>query len=331
MNNKPHRALEWLHKVGRVNRDIWLAHDIARHQRRWPEHVFAPTEITERLMGELGIAIPAEWAPVVAALSAWRSTQGIYRFAPALLDALLATPVTGEIPREVLHRIPEWCVYLEIEREINGWHVHGAWAYLDLLERPHDSGALTEALRLVILHGGNDECLTYTIPLPDTVDASVARATFWAPADYAAPSLEHVGSVIEPIVSLLLYVGSTNAEIRDPKTPSRTPSRPKVQVDKHGRSRWYAAQQATIWETGTRLGAALDAAKARTTSPTSSPTGRTVRPHVRRAHWHHVWIGPRDDSQKRRLELKWWSPILVNFGDGEKPDAATIRPVEGNR
>ena len=49
----------------------------------------------------------------LAALGSWRATQGIYRFDPALYAAVVDTPVDGDIPCDVLYRLPEWCVYIE--------------------------------------------------------------------------------------------------------------------------------------------------------------------------------------------------------------------------
>ncbi len=51
---------------------------------------------------------------LVGTMAAWRPTQGIYRFATNLLDELWDTPVTGDLPSDLLHRLPEWCVYIEL-------------------------------------------------------------------------------------------------------------------------------------------------------------------------------------------------------------------------
>lgn len=36
------------------------------------------------------------------------------------------------------------------------------------------------------------------------------------------------------------------------------------------------------------------------------------KPHPRRAHWHHYWVGSRKDEASRRLVLKWLPEIVVN-------------------
>ena len=53
------------------------------------------------------------------------------------------------------------------------------------------------------------------------------------------------------------------------------------------------------------------------------PTG--PRPHVRRAHWHGFWSGPRE-SDARKLSLKWLPPIQDNLDLGDDLPAV-VRPV----
>lgn len=52
-------------------------------------------------------------ASEAAFFGAWRTTQGVYRFDPTLYGELVATPVTGPIPTDILKRLPEWAVYVE--------------------------------------------------------------------------------------------------------------------------------------------------------------------------------------------------------------------------
>lgn len=42
-------------------------------------------------------------------------------------------------------------------------------------------------------------------------------------------------------------------------------------------------------------------------------TGREMTPHLRRAHWHHYWVGAKGDPNRYRV-LKWIDPIFVNQG-----------------
>jgi hypothetical protein len=74
------------------------------------------------------------------------------------------------------------------------------------------------------------------------------------------------------------------------------------------------------------MGAAIRKAKIAIESEDRGGTHASPRPHVRRAHWHTYWTGPRKDPQKRKPVLKWLSPILVNVEDGADMPV-TIRKV----
>jgi len=98
--------------------------------------------------------------------------------------------------------------------------------------------------------------------------------------------------------------------------------------------RLFAADGPREWDVGVRIGAALRAAYAREeTGGEAATTGRHVRPHVRRAHWHTVLSGKRKredgttiPASEQRRELRWMPPIAVAINDaGELP--SVIRPV----
>jgi hypothetical protein len=68
------------------------------------------------------------------------------------------------------------------------------------------------------------------------------------------------------------------------------------------------------FDIGFRQGAALRAAEQSARDSASEVTGRTVAPHVRRAHWHHFWVGSRDAAD-RNLVLHWIAPTFVGVKD----------------
>lgn len=119
-----------LDQVGRDLPDIWAQHADwmaqARAEAPWPNWCYAP----------LAAAAPIFDRPLLAAkvtaLAAWRMTQGIYRVDPTLRDALVSTPLDGAIPFEVLLRMPEWCVYVELPplQTLRGI-AHGVWAWVE--------------------------------------------------------------------------------------------------------------------------------------------------------------------------------------------------------
>lgn len=49
-----------------------------------------------------------------------------------------------------------------------------------------------------------------------------------------------------------------------------------------------------------------------------SKSRNSMRPHMRRGHWHHYWVGSRDNDEERKLILKWVAPIMINVLDVEE-------------
>jgi hypothetical protein len=237
-----HRAREILAVVGRAYPRAWSQVDQLRRERgrslpQWPEWCFLPLHGAYAIVSGGGEnRVPHERAHhvgIVGALAAWRVTQGVYRYDPALYEALIGTALDRDIPREPLYRLPEWCVYLETPGLT--WMVagetrpiHGVWAHLDWEE--HTPGAAAHELRLLL-----DTARTPAdaldpwrgcIPIPLILGpGSVAHALERVMASGVARARELgyevsglfgdarvasqiVGEILWPIVSLLLYLCS---------------------------------------------------------------------------------------------------------------------------
>lgn len=299
----------------------------------WPTWCFLPLglayEIVSSATGVAQLPPPlAADASRLAALAAWRTTQGVYRFDPAVYDAVRETEVNRGIPHEVLLHLPEWCVYIETPGLT--WArqpMFGAFAQLDI-----DLDSERRALRLT----GDTESGLWSMPirlgegsLADSIDRMIDEAVRYAPQLDINLKLDdamrdEVSAValradLEPLLSLLLYLCSQAAEIGD---GSRGPSRPSPKRVKSG-WRLFPAELPTTWDVGVRMGAALRRA-AHAAETHRDGAHAPPRPHVRRAHWHGYWRGPQAGS--REFELRWLPPIAVNVENLDQLPA-TIRPV----
>lgn len=302
----------------------------------WPHWCFIPTAGAYAIVSRgRQIAPIHEIGNVgrIAALAAWRVTQGIYRFDPDLYRELLATPVEGDIPIDVVLRLPEWCVYIETPGYMFGTDpLHGFFAHLE-------SDANDGRIELRFLLDLGDD-LDDLIPLPLHLVGDVAQS-LKAMADEANRQADKAGievppeafgasaavvPYVAPLISLVLYLCSTAAEYMG----ERRPTRPTPTKTKRG-PRFFPPDQPTVWHTGFRIGAALrQAENERRLAGDVSVERRSPRGHIRRAHWHAYWTGPRNDPNKRKLVLRWLPPILVNIGDVEGI-IPTIRQVEQRR
>ncbi len=267
----------------------------------------------------------------LAALGAWRSTQGVYRFDRELFDALVSTPVAGKLPHEVLYHLPEWCVYIETDGMT--WSdapLYGFFAHLE-----HDANTGRPELRLLL--DAELALLPVVLHLGEwSLDESIARATDLANVHASTVGLPAAGSAerkairnwIEPLVSLVLYLCSESAEIG---TGERKPVTPTPKRTKRG-SQLFPADRPTTWDVGVRLGSALRRAR-QDAEGDGSGTHGSPRAHIRRSHWHSFRSGPTKTpageaipTEKRAISVRWLPPIPVNVDDpGELP--ATIRPV----
>ncbi|NLD15865.1 MAG: hypothetical protein GX665_12390 [Gammaproteobacteria bacterium] len=276
----------------------------------------------------------ASKAGVFTGLAAWRVTQGIYRFDPDLYSSLLDTPVTGDIPCSILYQLPEWCVYVETP---GGEKTEGFFAYLeyDINTGRHELRLIFDTtagdLEQVILHLGSWTLETaleksFAEAKRQLIKNDFSQAAFELNLALGAGELvQHQNSVAERALNFLLFICSQAGEVG---TPERGPGNPEPKRTKLG-WRIFTAQKTSTWDVGVRIGAELRRSMSSAGTAGSEEAGRTVRPHMRRAHWHGFWTGPRDPDKadQRRYGLKWLPPTPVNISQGSELPAV-IRPIK---
>lgn len=90
-----------------------------RSNAKWPSWCYAPIELVRGLI--VGAALNSGYRDpkplltdlvAVAMLAAWRTTQGIYVFDSDVQRDIWNTPVSGDIPSDVLFHLPEWCCFV---------------------------------------------------------------------------------------------------------------------------------------------------------------------------------------------------------------------------
>lgn len=298
---------------------------------RWPGHILAPMGAAH------GLAMDATGDPSraasdcarIAALTAWRVTKGIYRYDDELRASLESTSLDRELPGDVLLRMPEWCIYIDLGAgAVRGVYVHhevdaGDGRYELRLLLDLGSGALAG----VPLHIGRPGAWRSVAAALDAArDESIARAALSRGSSAASSLLRDVSApeydrelrgIVDRIIPLVLYLCTDEPDLRADDDVSRRPARP--------RGRAVGAQRVTTWDVGWRLGAALRRARERAESEPRGGEHASPIGHVRRAHWHTYWMGSEQRGDRRR-DLRWLAPILVGLDlDGEL--AAVVRRV----
>lgn len=251
----------------------------------------------------------------LAAIGCWRYTQGVYRFDSTTMEEIIKSPISGNLPTEVLQRLPEWCVYIEtpglswLDHAVAGFWVHLEW------------DANTERKELRFLLDTDKELVALPLHIGDwtIVDAVSAtsneslkqarQANIDLPVELLSITTE-LASQLNKFISLVLYVCSEQPEIDNEREPGVSPYNPKPQKTKKG-PLIFPAQKTKIWTVGKNTGEILRRQRMIVDSKPAvlDEHPRAVRPHVRRAHWHGYWTGPKKAEQ--RFVYKWIAPVIV--------------------
>ena len=330
-NNRQCKQVKW---IARRYPDAWKRADEIRKAERenWPKCYYLPMDYWWTIARSHWPNQKATPEGVVdfgrlAALGAWRVTQGIYRFDPDLYAALIATPLTGDLPDDLLYRLPEWCVYLETpgltfdERPLLGVYAHLNPGYD---QNPPELRLLLDSetdMRLfpipVLL--GQGSLLDAMKAMIDRVRRQTDDAVKQGMINEIEESNQNDARDLTPIMSLLLYLCADEADY------VRSPGAKIVRSKPFSKQRIVIIpENVRIWEVGERIGAALRQAKAdadadadAASMPDDTTPHQRPRPHLRRAHWHGYWTGPKEGE--RKFILKWIAPVLVNANSTELP------------
>jgi hypothetical protein len=258
-------------------------------------------------------------------------TQGIYAVDPQVFEALWETPLTGELPHQLLHHLPEWCVYIACPQPrvvLSASHaLHGFYAHLEWDVDTHEeelrflldtTTPVGPALVPMAIHLGEWDL---HVACQRSIGLCIANLQRQGDVQQAANlhAIQHEAAtlmreVTEPLTSLTLYLCSVAADVRESRGTDRRPTRPQPVKTKQG-ARLFPASQPTTWEVGYRLGSALRLAAVQPSAdhPLPSGEGGKRRAHIRRAHWHLFWTG----KGRTIPRVRWLHPILVAAERGE--------------
>lgn len=285
----------------------------------WPKWCFMPMGGWAAIcLEEVRISNANEVAEL-SAVGTWQYTQGVYTFNDDLQAALLDSELNGDLPTEVFYRLPEWCLYVDTQglylegykQELAGFFVHLEW----------DVNRNTPELRLLL----NFKTGLIPVPIPLgrwTLDEAFEKAGNTALDNAPEGSKELMESLFEKygnpwiqampdikrILSLVLYICSDEPEIDSEREPGISPKNPAEKRTKKG-WRLFPAEKIRTWHIGETIGRTL-AASQPPHGDENEITGRTVRTHLRRGHWHGFWRGPR--SGDREFGYKWLAPTVIN-------------------
>lgn len=335
--------LEMLKDFQRDHPECWEYIEIIKDGRgkdlpEWNPICFIPLAGTQAIMRCRYNNPNPDTAATYAALSSWRQYKEIYSFSPELAETLYSQAEEDiTVPNEILFGMPYPCVYISLS-ENEGFFVffeqdmNTMGLELRFCEITRIEGKIS--IEHKWLHLGEN----YTIS--DGINEGIELSLKNMQKKISKNECEYLRKTLYEQISrkiqLVLYICAENAEIEEnpeQKSITRKPQKNSKPKD--------TFREIRSWDVGVRFSKAIRKAAEKSNmgaSPeTSEPTETTEqqapenpnnrkspRPHARRGHWHHFWIGSKSDNS-RKLILKWIAPVFV--GNPEK-SITTINIVE---
>jgi len=248
----------------------------------------------------------------------WVKCRQVYRIDPVTAGELCSQPMPGEIPSEALRRLPYPIIYVDHAIDyVSDGEVVG---FDGFLAQVVDNGA-GQSLILALI-GAGDRRLRIEVTLDegrtlnDAVGAlELSSGSSGVTMDSFMPDEQTVAAML----NLLLFIISEN----DVEVAYEPPS------GKRGQKVGKRSCPDHVKVVGARIGRAIGEARRAYSANSTNDTGRTVAPHMRRAHWQHFWVGPRkgreDGKHGDELVVRWIPPIAVNGGEDE---VETVHPTK---
>jgi hypothetical protein len=348
IEDKVRRPVKYLTAAKERYPDLWKRVDLLRANRdkvqqeySWPPWCYLPLGGAAGIIGPpaagFGKLLYNMEVSKIATLASWRLAKDIYIFDETVFEELWETPIDGAIPIDILYKLPTWCAYVAFPapRAMEGGAVYGFFVHLNYSGMPM---LMLGQDYTSVDHIDSSSIIPYPLDLQEGRSLFECLTTMHekAKAKHGTPPIaierlqpKEVMRWMEPLLSLTIYLCSASAEIR-----ARDPLR-GLRQDHYTKKtkkgvRTFVPDQPKVWEVAYRIGATLRAATAAAASRGTGEGGTHAgpRPHMRKAHWHSFWTGPKAAVGKppvpaREIVVKWIPPIAVAMG----PDDEAIPTV----
>lgn len=328
--------LELVNRVANKYQDCWNIVEDFRNDSTlpwWDKRCYIPIAAGLAIAADGDMSKKAIWnssleADLIVATAAWRLHKQVYLFDPAMEKVLINQADQNlKIPIDILNKIPFFCVYIETTtmEDMDGFFVH--------FESDTNTGEL-ELRFLIVLKDGDIFPIPFHLieggTIADGINASFEKANenqrmLHTNKYEIDDAKDYARDLCCKLLQLVLYVCSKNKEMVEDSVQKKITRQPKsfqFIKDKY--------REVQRWNFGEKSGDFIrkfykthdfeeEVKKKNETNITNNPkrsktNGTPKRPHLRKAHWHHYWIGS-DNKENRTLELKWMAPMFIHKDD----------------
>lgn len=243
---------------------------------------------------------------VMTILSTWTYTKGVYKIDKELQRELSKSEYKGNLDVEMFERLPEYAICIQLEEEIELKHHNGYDLRFDTfwVTLTSDNNGFKLLLATVYDYNMNSFNHIY-IPLNENIGIDSFEFDNNNELYMEAKMVEgKYVSNVRQILPYILYIVSEGADISNENQEYFTPKQIN-EIQRKGELKLFVADKVTVYNVGNKIGE-----KIRKYYKDLSSNGGTVRPHIRRGHWHTYLTGSR--SGKRERVLKWLFPMFIN-------------------
>ena len=250
------------------------------------------------------------------ALSLWRRNKQIYSFYGEL-EELLYEQSTDDfsVPVDVLQNLPFPCIFIETKK-LDMMDVLGFFAFYLVKENKKQFRLMLVTKEFFIpvpIYLAKNQNIKNVFSQIFNHYSSFTQKRHPCPEqDYKKQADQYI-HVVNSAMQLLLYICAQNAEISE-KTESRKAYKksPKIIKDQYKEIRQFECGKKTseiIRKTFKTHSSEM--ADDELQIVFLQKTGNKKRPHVRKGHWHHYWIGSKK-GRNRQLKLNWIAPSIIH-------------------
>ena len=304
--------------------------------RAWDDMCYLPISASLAILSTKYNDDNVNNAAFVSALAGWRVYKEMYSFAPELKQMLYDQAEEDMVvPVEILYKLPYKTIYIDISENDteNGFFVFFEQEPVKLdfandrnmelrcvgLERIDGKIEYTNNLWMQIKSGWK---------ISDGIKAGMNTMRYKNGEHLTKNQYEwlfaHYKQMINKYLQLILYICSQNADITL-NTNQQQRSEPLASAPK---DHYREVRQ---WDVGVKIAKMIKHANSATpesyTQRNLSDERNSPRPHTRRGHWHHYWVGSYKNNS-RQLILKWIAPMFIG---GNQDDIIVTKNIVVNK
>lgn len=305
LRNIESRAIDHINNNKHVNSlvtwDDWLYAAFDCYSPNWKQGL----SVGDPIPSDLIYNLPCPTGEIVS-VGTWLLTKNIYRFENEVAQELAKNEFEGKLPSFLIN-ISELCIYVQtdnFELQLEGSKVHGViftiteLCYKRVLVSTVflESGAVRTLILLLSDGHTIEHCLNEFIK-----EFQDNRFVF------SADELAEYQSLQKKLLNILLWFSLTDPDY-SPLLPDNHKENNGIQFNK-GQPRLYEAQKYKPYLVGSAMANQIKAFNSGLLQFNSISASNKRKAHLRRAHYHLYWLGPKGNYEK--YEFKWIPVTMV--------------------